>query len=140
MLSPELFKEFWLEPSGRFARSSGRDEPIYNYYNARFAGAEWHGGVTWYQKHGGIDGAIRCVEIGCDFSHAWDQPSAFDFSIVEFEAKNTIDKLLEIYPFYSRCSYTGKTGPSEDFVKVGSRLFHKSADKAIEEAKARGEV
>lgn len=106
-LDPEHFAEFWLSPAQLHMRGDGWSEPTYSYYRARFAEAEWHGGVTFYEKKGGLDGDHRCVKIGCYFAHPWDEGRTYNFAEVEFKAKRTIDELRAMYPFKRRCVYTG---------------------------------
>jgi hypothetical protein len=121
VLDPAHFAEFWLEPAAESRlRSDGWNEPSYAYYSAPFADADWHGGVTLYEKKGGIDGAPRHVRIGCDFAHLWDEGRTYDFADVERKAKRTIDALRAIYPFKRRCVYTGIWLP-EDQMIVGER-------------------
>lgn len=123
MLSPEAFTEFWLEPSSFNRRSSGRSDPTYSYYEARFAGAAWHCGVSWYEKLGGIDGQQRAVKIGCDFAHLWDEDREFDFSQVRHECIQTIDELRCMYAFKRRCAYTGQWLPEDELILDGERLY-----------------
>lgn len=120
-LSPEHFAEFWLTPANESrTRSDGWPELTYAYYGAKFAEAEWHGGVTFYEKRGGLDGNCRRVNIGCDFAHYWDEGRFYTFADVEHEAKRTIDQLRAMYPFKRRCVYTGIWLP-EDQMIVGER-------------------
>jgi hypothetical protein len=110
MLDAGSFAEFWL-PHTECVRSSGLSEPTYAYYQARFADADWHGGVTYYEKLGGLDGAARYVKIGCDFAHLWDEERWYDYAQVEREAKATIEALRRMYAFKRRCIYTGRWLP-----------------------------
>jgi hypothetical protein len=116
MLSAEEFAEFWLEPSGVHTRASGWDMPSYDYYSARFAAANWHGGVTYFEKLGGIDGQPRFVKIGCDFAHLWDEGRFYDYEIVEREAIATIEALRAMYSFRRRCAWNGKWLPEAEMV------------------------
>ncbi len=105
-LPAELFAEFWLEPVTNLS-SNGMKRISYDYFAARFANVEWHGGVTFYEKLGGLDGDARYVKIGCDFAHYWDEGRGFHLEQVEREAKATIDELCAMYPFRRRCPYFG---------------------------------
>ena len=116
MLDASAFAEFWIAPGEPRVRSSGWAEPSYAYYSARFADAEWHGGVTYYEKLGGLDGGVRYVKIGCDFAHLWDEGRSYDFAYVEVKAKATIDALRRMYAFNRRCSYTGKWLPEAEMI------------------------
>ena len=125
MLPADLFAEFWLAPTRHYERSSGHSEPMYNYDSPRWADADWHGGVTWYQKLGGLDGDLRSVEIGCDFNHSWDQHQWFTYDLVKREAERTVERLREMYPFYSRCCYTGRWQPRDQMIERDGRLYSK---------------
>lgn len=129
-LSQEDFNEFWLPPTDKRERSSGRSEPIYSYYSARFADADWHGGVTFYEKGGGIDGGERYVRIGCDFAHYWDEGRSYAYETVEGEAKATIDALHKLYSFKRRCAWTGIWLPKEQMVERDGRLYSPQGDAA----------
>lgn len=115
MLPPELFTEFWL-PARAHPHKSGWPRLHYDYYAARFAQANWHGGVTFYEKSGGMDGSQRYVRIGCDFAHSWDEGHDFDFAQVECEAIATVKQLREMYAFYRRCPYFGTYQPESEMV------------------------
>jgi hypothetical protein len=142
MLSAEQFAEFWLEPAAVTKRSNGWDQPSYAYYNAKFADADWHGGVTFYEKLGGIDGEPRAVKIGCDFAHYWDEGHSFDYAQVEREAKATVDKLRDMYQFFRRCPYNGKWQPEAEMVEHKGKLWSKegvaSSEKYDRERGAKG--
>jgi hypothetical protein len=122
MLTPEAFAEFWL-PHTEFVRASGFADPVYAYHAARFADAQWHGGVTFYEKLGGIDGAQRFVKIGCDFAHYWDQGHWFTYAQVEREAKETIEALRRMYAFNRRCIYSGRWLPEDQMIEREGRLY-----------------
>lgn len=136
MLPEDKFAEFWLAPSSTHKRSSGWDEPSYAYYAARFAGVTWHGGVTYYEKLGGIDGRPRAVKIGCDFAHYWDEGYSYEFEYVLSEAQATADQLCEMYAFYSRCPYMGKWQPASEMVERDGKLFCVEGIEAMEKSAA----
>lgn len=123
MLPADKFAEFWLAPASTHKRSSGWDEPCYAYYEAYFASAQWHGGVTYYEKLGGIDGAPRAVKIGCDFGHYWDEGYSFCYESVLSEAQATADALREMYAFFTRCPYTGKYQPASEMIERDGKLY-----------------
>ena len=126
LVDPGDFEEFWL-PVTNVRRRGGTDEPTYDYWAPRFASAEWHGGVTFYEKRGGIDGAPRGVKIGCDFAHSWDAGRSFTYSEVEREAKQTIEALREMYPFRRRCTYSWLWLPVSEMVEHNGRLYSHDA-------------
>lgn len=125
MMPPESFASFWLEPSRIDVRSSGIPDPRYEYCSAAFAEADWHGGVTYYEKFGGIDQAPRFVKIGCDFAHYWDEGREYTYEQIEAEAKHTIDLLANMFPFYRRCHYSGRWQPESEMVEINGRLWSK---------------
>jgi hypothetical protein len=124
-LDPELFAEFWLPATRTMERSAGYSTPSYDYWGPRWSDAEWHGGVTWYKKHGGLDGDVRSVEVGCDYNHSWDRDMGypFDFESVLRDCHRTIDALHVLYPFKSRCSWTGERLPPGEMVEFEGRLY-----------------
>lgn len=105
-LAPEAFAEFWLEPSHVNERGNGLKCPSYDYWAPRFAAAEWHGGVTFYEKFADVDGNYRHVKIGCDFAHSWDQGCEYDYAQVQREAIVTIEALRSMYEFKRRCAWS----------------------------------
>jgi hypothetical protein len=66
----------------------------HDYYNTPIAQGDWHGGVTFYQKHVNIP-SRRVVEFGCDFMHLWDMERGMEYSLDEVfrECLETIDSL-----------------------------------------------
>ena len=127
MLPTEEFEKFWLQPSSHRERSDGAKFPYYAYHEAGFCGADWHGGVTFYEKSGGIDGAPRRVKIGCDFGHYWDEGREYDFAHVESEAIATVQQLADMYPFYSRCPYSGSWQPKDQMVEHNGKLYARAS-------------
>jgi hypothetical protein len=126
MLPEDGFKEFWLDSGEPYVSSSGEVHPNYDYYSARFSGANWHGGVTFYEKLGGVDGASKYVKIGCDFSHLWDEDQEYSYDDVESEAKATIEQLCEMYAFYRRCPWNGKYQPESEMVEYEGTKYSSS--------------
>jgi hypothetical protein len=126
-LSPEDFAEFWLEPKSFMDRSSGTKTAIYQEYDAKFSGADWHGGVTFYSKVHGFDGEPKGVKIGCDYSHVWDDQArdCYDERWLKADAEKTVERLVEMYRFKKACSYTGKYIWLEDGVEHEGRFYCK---------------
>jgi hypothetical protein len=120
MLPPELFEQFWLAP-----KFDDKGRASYSYYDAPFAGVDWHCGITFYQKTGGIDGQPRSVKIGCDYNHYWDEGHSYDLEDVRRDAVNTVSQLQAMYPFFVRCPYTGTWQPAADMVEHKGRLWSK---------------
>lgn len=94
--APNSFEnEFWLTRTPPSAPGAWDDRhPIYPYMDAAFANVYWHGGVTYYEKWAGFDGAMRCVKIGCDYNHLWDEGLSYHENDVASDARRTIDELI----------------------------------------------
>lgn len=73
----------------------------YNYYKSTIVDRlVFHGGCTWYSKESGFDGAVKCVKIGCDYSHYWDEGYEYSIEYVQEEVQKSIDSFLNIVPDY----------------------------------------
>lgn len=135
MLPQGLFEEFWLPPT-MLEREGRRPQATYAYSEAKFSQVDWHGGATWYEKLGGIDGAARQVRIGCDFAHSWDQGHEYDYAAVEREAIETVKQLKKIYPFYRRCPYNGSWKPADQMVERIGKLYAPESIAAMDAPKS----
>lgn len=74
---------------------------------------DWHCGITFYEKRGGIDGEPLWIKIGCDYNHYWDEEvnhsGGYSFDWILKDVENTINKLHELISnLYRRCSWNGK--------------------------------
>ena len=142
MLPPEEFKKFWLrakKPS--YEPSNGIPWPSYDYYEVPWAGCDWHGGVTFYSKTASVDKQPRSVKIGCDFGHYWDEGREYNYEEVQREAIRTVEHILEMFQFYSRCCYSGRWQPLEEMISHCGRLYsHYGLDKKLEHDKQREEI
>ena len=88
------FEEIWL-PEEVKSFSSGREYISHDYYGCpRLRNVEIHGGITYYAKHGHTVGH-RCVEIGCDYSHLYDDQRDWTMQDLFFDACATIDDCYE---------------------------------------------
>lgn len=65
------FDSLWLPPKLSEIREGRKPWLSYAYEDTWVANLPWHGGVTFYSKHGELPG-YRCVEFGCDYAHLWD--------------------------------------------------------------------
>ena len=89
------FESIWLpEEVSQFSENSPKR--FWNNYlaNETLASVEMHGGITFYKKHGYAEGD-RCVEIGCDFQHLWDESWQYSLEHVLNAAMRTVDDLFE---------------------------------------------
>lgn len=139
-ISAETFEKFWL-PATMHTGSTGIPEPSYSYYDAGFAGVDWHGGVTFYEKRDGIDGTARSVKIGCDYAHYHDQGRMYDFEYVKHDAMTTIDQLCEMYEFYRRDPWNGMYLPESQMIEQNGVLYSPqsiASREARDEAKTTG--
>lgn len=91
-LSAEDFQKLWLEP-----QPTEYSITSYDYYNTPVASLFWHGGVTYYEKHGEEPGK-RCVEFGCDYNHLYDNHQDWSLRLILSDVKQTIKELNELYP------------------------------------------
>lgn len=89
------FDKLWLEPrhveSLSFITYDYNELPIANIY--------WHGGVTYYFKHGEVPG-YRTVQFGCDFNHLYDHDCRLNYTLEDAlqEVFHTCRELQELYP------------------------------------------
>ncbi len=94
----------------------GRKHMTYEYASAPIIGdLDWHGGITFYEKHRDAWGKVDGIKIGCDYAHLWDEDSSYDLSSVEAEARHSVDRLLERVPnMRLRCTWDGKYYPADE--------------------------
>jgi len=97
-LLKEHFSKVWLEDELIQFTPTSPVRIAHDYMSAPFASVDWHGGITYYQKHGQIEGH-RSVELGCDYSHLFDQERNYDYELddVVAEAKATAEQLAALY-------------------------------------------
>lgn len=86
------FPELWLEPKV-IDPGTSRSFVLYDYYKTFIASADWHGGVTYYAKHGEVSGP-RTVEFGCDYNHLYDSHCVHTLESVLSDCKRTIDEIV----------------------------------------------
>lgn len=92
----ELFKRLWLEDERTKFTEVSPERITHDYYTDDISALDFHGGCTYYAKHGHTEGH-RSVEIGCDYNHLYDQEEPFKpFHMVELDAQNSVNKLLDI--------------------------------------------
>lgn len=56
----------------------------HDYDELPLGGVPFHGGVTYYAKHGHSEGK-RSVQIGCDYGHLWDSERDFSYSLEDIQ-------------------------------------------------------
>lgn len=90
------FDRLWLSPM-----SSWPEFPslvTYDYAGLDVAQCYWHGGVTFYAKHGGDSIGSQAVQLGCDFAHLFDTERGWDYTFQDIaaEARRTADEVADI--------------------------------------------
>lgn len=87
-----IFASLWLPSEKR----KDFNFVTHDYY-AAFGQVNFHGGITFYAKHGEVEGH-RVVEVGCDYNHYWDQERGYSASLEEVtqDCLATIDHLFEL--------------------------------------------
>jgi hypothetical protein len=123
---------------GGWQSSSGIFRPHYDYMSSVLAELPWHGGITYYEKSGGLDGGPRYVKAGCDLAHSWDDGRDYDFAYVEQEAHRTINALRERFCLLRRCTWSGAWMPEEQLTqgKHGLYSIEKRAESDRKQAEA----
>lgn len=93
------FESLWLEPKVVKILPTSKGFISYDYYSIPPSRIDWHGGVTFYAKHGEVPG-YRVIELGCDYSHLWDMEAGYTttFEDVLYDCEQTITQLNELYP------------------------------------------
>ena len=112
-LVPEMFvdgkdfEKFWLPVN----RTDERGRVFYDYYVSPLADLNWHGEITYYEKHQDPDNKKRFVKMGCDYGHFFDQEAGYPYSkdSVWFDGCRSVDALHKLFPnLKMRCGYNGK--------------------------------
>ena len=68
-----MFESIWLPDQPNTMLGSGRKYVSHDYYGCHpLNEPDWHGGITFYAKHGQLEGT-RCVQVGCDYNHLHDE-------------------------------------------------------------------
>lgn len=93
-LGSETFEPLWLKPEESYNFPSFE---FYAYESLPPAQVDWHGGVTFYRKHGETVGC-RSIELGCDYAHCFDQGKTYALEDVLADVKHTINQLITLYP------------------------------------------
>jgi len=110
---PDYFESFWLPPKLHQIGDS-RPRMFHDYMDCPLAYLDWHGGITFYQKHTNDEG--RWVEVGCDFDHTWDREAGFPYNVklVQREAINTCVVFRQLFPLTLwRCNWNGQYYPMD---------------------------
>ena len=94
------FDSLWLEDKVQKFRPESEGWISHDYYDTAVSNVKWHGGVTYYAKHGELKG-YRCVEFGCDYSHSWDHDRGCGFTLEEVlqDVELTINELQPLLKY-----------------------------------------
>lgn len=89
------FSELWLPE--KLVKITPESEGFisHDYNDTIVSGVDWHGGVTFYAKHGHYEGR-RSIQFGCDFSHLWDREREYTLDDVLSEAIETCNQIHRI--------------------------------------------
>lgn len=90
---PEKYnpESFWLE----FKNG------LYDYYNhPLLSQIDFHGGISYYKKE--ICQDNQAIKIGCDYQHLWDMNASYTLSMIDADAKKTIDSIYKLMPEYKK--------------------------------------
>lgn len=88
------FGALWLEDEVKSVTPNSRGWITHDYYGSPLGDVDMHGGITFYAKHGYTFG-FRVVEIGCDYSHLFDDGRSYTVEGVAAEALATVEDLIE---------------------------------------------
>lgn len=76
---------------------------------------DWHGGITFYEKHRDEWGKVDGFKLGCDYAHYWDEGRDYGMGYVLMEARQSVDKLYEHIPdLKQRCTWDGWYYPASE--------------------------
>ncbi len=89
-----VFESIWLPHRVVKMAPESYGFVTYDYEGSPLGAIEMHGGITYYRKHGEVEGH-RCVQIGCDYNHLWDQDIDYQIEEVAHEAVESADLAVE---------------------------------------------
>ena len=94
----DKFAAVWLEDKKIQFSVNSPERITHDYYGHPFSEVDWHGGITYYAKHGQLEGH-RSVELGCDYSHLYDMERGYDYTLDDVYADccRTAEELAAIY-------------------------------------------
>lgn len=87
-------KKFWLKPHDDGKRIS------YAYMGSDIDDINFHGGCTYYDKLGGVDGQPRRIKIGCDYMHLHDEERDYSIEYILSDVKEAIRSFWILMPEY----------------------------------------
>lgn len=108
-LRPDDWEKVWLSVESTWKRSDCHADPSYNEWDSVLSDGDFHGGITFYEKHQQVDGDRRRIKVGCDYGHSCDRDRGYGFTIeeIQWDAINTCKKLADIHRPLARCKWSG---------------------------------
>jgi hypothetical protein len=95
------FNDFWLEPEVKEFSPGGAKYVRYDYYFSPLSSVDWHGGVTFWEGHNLLLPGQRAIQIGCDYSHLFDQERGYDYELTDVlsDCLHTIEQIHPLLTF-----------------------------------------
>lgn len=95
------FNDFWLEPKVKEFSPGGTKYVSYDYYSSPLSSVDWHGGITFWEVHNLLIPGQRVIQIGCDYSHLFDQERNYDYDLTDVlsDCLRTIEELHPLLSF-----------------------------------------
>lgn len=94
------FNDFWLEPKVNEFSPSGTKYMSYDYYSSPLSTVDWHGGITYWEAHNLLIPGQRTIQIGCDYSHFFDQELDYDYELSDI-LSDCLRTIEQIHPLLS---------------------------------------
>ena len=81
----------------RYKKTGSHGARTFNVNNTWLADLTWHHGMTWYSKHlsSYAKGSGKMIQVGCDYSHLWDEEHTYRRELLRDDAIKTVDSLYE---------------------------------------------
>jgi len=89
------FAELWLDDQVTQITPESQRRVTHDYMGGLTGQVELHGGITYYSKHGHTPG-LRCVELGCDYQHLYDEGQSYDERDLARDAVRAIESCYEL--------------------------------------------
>lgn len=90
------FNDFWIDPEIKEFSPGGTKYLSYDYYSSPLSDVFWHGGITFWEGHNNLLPGQRSIQIGCDYSHLFDQEHGYDYDL-PFVLRETLRTISEIH-------------------------------------------
>ena len=111
---PEADRDLWILPKLGVHKFGGGEIPKYNESESLWADLDWHVGLTYWKKIGGIDGRPVVIKAGCDYQHLYDHDRIYTVDWVLDDVARCIDSLHEAIPgMLLRCFRSGRWTPKD---------------------------